>query len=74
MQRSALGFSTRNEPADWTDVLPLVLIGPHRLRLHLLPRRGERDGTEPGRDRPLQTQGGHRVPGRQKQAARGGGA
>lgn len=51
-----------------------ALIGPHRLRLHLLPRRGERGRTEPRRDRPLQTQRGHRVPGRQKQAARGGGA
>lgn len=26
---------------------PSALIGSHRLRLHLFPRRGERDGTEP---------------------------
>lgn len=45
-----------------------------RLRLHLLPRRGERVRTEPRRNRPLQTQRGHRVPGRQEQATGGGGA
>lgn len=49
-------------------------IGSFRLRLHLLPRRGERVGTEPRRNRPLQTQRGHRVPRRQEQTAGGGGA
>ena len=51
-----------------------ALIGPDRLRLNLLPWGGERDGAEPGRDCPLQAQGGHRLPGRQEQDARGGGA